>query len=207
MGSAYGGEWQPKKDEDKRFLGKPGEIKESQSKSGTRQLTKIGENGKAESERHFTDHGNPSKHTVPHDHRIDWSKGFPDPSEPINYPSGAPEFKHYKENSIMRRNIVAFDELAFESAAELKWLLSCRCEVEFIWKGKAYSITHFGGHHCICEGHYLKDGKAYNLFSHSEYDISNAFESDDLDEIMNFEIEGDKLRDIATKIGIVDRTL
>ena len=107
----------------------------------------------------------------------------------------------------MHKNIVAFDELAFESAAELKWLLSCRCEVEFIWKGKAYSITHPDGHHCISEGHYLKDGKAYNLLSHTEYDISNMLESDDLDEIMNFEIDGDKLRDIATKIGVVDRTL
>ena len=27
MGSAFGGEWQPKKEADKRFLGKPGEIK------------------------------------------------------------------------------------------------------------------------------------------------------------------------------------
>ena len=86
----------------------------------------------------------------------------------------------------MHKNIVAFDELAFESAAELKWLLSCRCEVEFIQKGKAYSITHFDGHHCISEDHYLKDGKVYNLLSNTEYDISNMLESDDLDEIMNF---------------------
>ena len=107
----------------------------------------------------------------------------------------------------MSRNIVAFDELAFESAAELKWLLSCRCEVEFIWKGKAYSITHPNGHCEISEGCYLKDGKAFNVLSHTEYNIADSFASDDLDEIMNFKIDGDKLRDIATKIGIIGRCI
>ena len=43
MGSAYGGEWQPKKEEDKRFLGEPGEIKETISKRGNYvRHTKIG---------------------------------------------------------------------------------------------------------------------------------------------------------------------
>lgn len=34
MGSAYGGEWKPKKEDDKRFLGNPGEIKETVPRSG-----------------------------------------------------------------------------------------------------------------------------------------------------------------------------
>lgn len=32
MGSAYGGEWKPKKPDDERFIGKPGEIKTTKDK-------------------------------------------------------------------------------------------------------------------------------------------------------------------------------
>ena len=55
MGSAYGGEWKPKKPDDERFIGKPGEIKTTKDKNGNLRLTKIGEDGKAVSERHFSD--------------------------------------------------------------------------------------------------------------------------------------------------------
>ena len=47
MGSAYGGEWQPKKEEDKRFLGEPGEVKTTIMKNGERYDTKIGPDGRA----------------------------------------------------------------------------------------------------------------------------------------------------------------
>lgn len=53
MGSAYGGEWKPKKPDDERFIGKPGEIKTTKDKNGNLRLTKIGEDGKAVSEQHF----------------------------------------------------------------------------------------------------------------------------------------------------------
>ena len=46
MGSAYGGEWKPKKPDDERFIGKPGEIKTTKDKNGNLRLTKIGEDGK-----------------------------------------------------------------------------------------------------------------------------------------------------------------
>ena len=76
------------KDKDWRLKGKPGEI----NTDGNRQ-TKIGDDGKAIRERHYTDHGNPTKHTVPHDHDIKWENGHPNFSAPINYPNGAPTFK------------------------------------------------------------------------------------------------------------------
>lgn len=63
--------WKPKTEEAKRFLGKPGEIKETFDKNGERRLTKIGKNGKAIKERQFSDHRKPHKHTNPHDHKIE----------------------------------------------------------------------------------------------------------------------------------------
>ena len=56
-GSAYGGKWKPSKPEDERFLGKPGEIKHEGEKE-----THIGDDGKADRERHNTDHNRPDKH-------------------------------------------------------------------------------------------------------------------------------------------------
>ncbi len=64
MGSAYGGKWRPNpnKPEDQRFLGTPGEIKTT-FKNGYRIDTKIGEDGRAVRERHYTDHNRADKHT------------------------------------------------------------------------------------------------------------------------------------------------
>ena len=206
MGSAFGGEWKPKKPEDERFLGEPGEIKITVKKNGTVFLTKIGEDGKANSERHCTDHGYPNKHSNPHDHPIDWTKGFPFPKKPINYPSGAPKFKYYKENQNMNKKIESFDELAFESIGDFKWHIAHGCEIEFIWHGKSYSITHPNGLICIGEGYYYKDGNAFNLLSNEPYDPNEILASANPDDILDFFIDGQKLRDIVTQIGIVDRT-
>ena len=56
-GSAYGGGWKPSpnKPDDQRFLGEPGEIKTTY-KNGYRVDTKIGSDGRAKLERHYTDH-------------------------------------------------------------------------------------------------------------------------------------------------------
>lgn len=59
MGSAFGGEWQPRKPNDERFLGELGEVKSSWAsgkKGGYGRETKIGEDEKALTERHETDH-------------------------------------------------------------------------------------------------------------------------------------------------------
>ena len=101
-GSAYGGAWKPSKPEDYRLLGKPGEIKVTYKADGTRIETKIGEDGRAVAERHYTDHKQPWAHSNPHDHQIRWDApryGIPNFVKPhtnywyIDYPEGAPEFK------------------------------------------------------------------------------------------------------------------
>ena len=81
MGDSHGGKWKPKKEDDERFLGKPGEIKKTFDTNGELRLTKIGDDGRATMERHFSDHRKPQKHTNPHDHKINWDpyKGNPLP--------------------------------------------------------------------------------------------------------------------------------
>ena len=88
-GSAFGGKWRPNpnKPADQRFMGTPGEVKQSGYSK-----THIGQDGMADYERHEIYHSNPKAHTDPHDHKIDWSKGFPDLGKP-KYPpahAGAP---------------------------------------------------------------------------------------------------------------------
>ena len=71
-GSAYGGKWRPNpnKPQDQRYLGNPGEIKRTIMNNGDVYKTKMGPEGRAEMERHETNHNRGDKHTNPHDHRI-----------------------------------------------------------------------------------------------------------------------------------------
>ena len=126
----------------------------------------------------------------------------------MNYTSDAPEFKFYKEQiKHMNQNLQAFDELKFESLGDLMWHIVHGCEIEFIWDNKCYSITHPQGQICISEGFYLKDGKAYNLLCHTEYDTENALTSNNIDDIIEFSLGKTKLREVATEIGILYRSI
>ena len=68
-------------DKDKRLVGKPGDI----NKEGYRE-SKIGKDGRATSERHNSDHGDPKHHSNPHDHDITWDPNVkPHFGPPKNY--------------------------------------------------------------------------------------------------------------------------
>lgn len=105
-GSAYGGEWKPNpsKPEDSRYIGEPGEIKTT--------VMKIGSNGKAEKERHETNHGRGDKHTNPHDHIINWDSPdkHPVPGPLVNYYREVPEFKRYRGDYQMGHIIYVPDD-------------------------------------------------------------------------------------------------
>ena len=66
------------------LVGQPGEV----IKDGYKE-TLIGPDGRAEKQRHNTDHNQPKQHTNPHDHDISWRPdNTPDFSKHINYPNG-----------------------------------------------------------------------------------------------------------------------
>ena len=197
MGSAYGGQWKPSpnKPMDQRFLGQPGEIKVTYNNKGEKFETKIGDEGRAIKERHNTDHNRPDKHSNPHDHNIDWSNGYPDPGSPINYPDGAPEFKSFlcKELVAMCEKLsdIQQQNLNFQTISEFKWCMKAHGELEFVWNNKSYSITHPNGKISLCQGNHY----------------AQAFDAETPDEILNCLIDGIKLRDIITRVKVIDRTV
>lgn len=199
-GSAYGGEWQPKKEADKRFLGEPGEIKSYTTGRGDKYKTIIGNDGRAAYDRHYTDHNQPHAHTNPHDHRIDWSNGYPDPQSPINYPdaSAVPELQDlltiktwsYKGITGMPE-FLKFD--TFESISEFKFCMNCSGgEVEFRWHGKDYACTHVqDGSMCISEANKQE----------------TALFSSNIEEILDYLIDGQKLREIIKDVEVLFRSI
>ena len=221
MGSAYGGEWQPKKEDDKRFIGEPGEIKATTANNSNGisydRQTHIDKNGKADFERHFSNLGKPWAHSNPHDHKIDWSKGSPDLSKPINYfNEDVPVLKYQKakERNMLNNTLYSNSDYKFNSISDFKWAMSCGTEIQFNWKGKAYCVfsklqkdDNSPIQMNICEACYERNGKYYNISSHTEYDISSEFWTDTIDEVLNFEIDGEKIKDIITLVDISDRTI
>lgn len=196
-GSAYGGKWRPSpnKPEDQRYIGKPGEIKTTVMNNGDIFKTKIGPDGRAEIERHNTDHGKPWAHTNPHDHTINWidPPGYPDPQSPINYPDGAPEFKQYKGRNTMNIHTPTnpIDANRFVSISDFKNCMKRHGEVEFIWNEITYSITHY-------------DGKI--AISHSRRK-DTEIQRETADEILEYMVGNNRLRDVIKQVTVLYRTV
>ena len=206
-GSAYGGKWKPAKTEDERFLGKPGEIKQTHSagkRGGYDRETKIGDDGRAVMERHHTDHDTPSVHSDPHDHIIDWSGGFPKPGPPINYPNGAPEFKRFggiRQMAYAGTN--SLEENRFKTISDFKWCVNCGGEIQFEWKGLVYGI--------FPKLQKTPDAPLQMLISQVHIDPEDMAASekwcDTADDVLEYMVSGDRLRDVITQVTVWDRTI
>ncbi|MBE6771580.1 MAG: DUF4417 domain-containing protein [Ruminococcaceae bacterium] len=215
MGSAYGGKWQPKNELAERFLGKPGEIKRTSmpgKKGGYIAETKIGEDGRAVKERHYTTHDR-TNHTNPHDHIFSWDPitGKPNPQHQIiNYPEGSdvPEFKFRKDIDMSYISEELLKELEkkypgekiniitscdnFDTISDFKWCINGGAEVEFCWKDIDYTITWFNGKVGICQ------------VGHNETDR----EYDTVDELLTYKLAtGETLKEVITQVEVTSRTL
>jgi len=195
MGRAQGGAWRPSpnKPHDGRFLGEPGEIKKTIMWDGEKRSTKIGADGRAIAERHWTDHKQPRVHSNPHDHIIDWSNGYPNFVKPhINYPNDVPEFKSYEVKNMSNPIIIPPDyNFNFESISDFKWCMRRNGEVEFVWNEKTYSIVHPIDGILIAEAYKQETEKLCN----------------DADEVLEYLIGGVRLREIITEVKVMDRTM
>ena len=205
MGNSRGGDWRPSKPDDERFLGKPGDINQTRyiGKKGVYDReTKIGEDGRAVRERHYTDHLRSDKHTDPHDHEIDWSNGFPKPSPPINYPDGAPEFKLYEVNymtKVIKQNTP--EDNRFQSISDFKWCVNCGGEVQFEYHNKVFGIS----------PKLKKTPNSSLQMLISQVCIEHPEETekwcDTADEVLEYIIDGVRLREIITEVEVTDRTI
>ena len=102
----------------------------------------------------------------------------------------------------------SFEDSRFKTISEFKWCVNDGSEVEFEWKGKSYSITHPEGRINISAGCYEKDGKYYNAISHTEYTPAEGdLWGDTADDILEYNVGGDRLRDVITQVKVWDRTI
>ena len=198
-GSAYGGEWKPKDKNSARFLGKPNAIKENTvktTKGSYKVLDYYDEEGKIAAERHLTDHNKAHQHSNPHDHLINWDNNFPNMSQPINYKEGViPTFEEFINSSHSGKvfECIEGDEKSmknyeynpadhkFEILGEFKFYLSCGANVGFKYNGIYYGI----------EGH----NNNFEIWIYDKEDIAVGLT---LEQTLDFEFDGVKLRDFIT---------
>lgn len=194
-GSANGGRWIPKKENDKRLVGEPGEVKSSII-NGSLYETKIGDDGYAVYERHHENTPTPSTHTDPHDHYITWENNHPNFGKPINYWDGnVPEIKKFITQEVNKKAMSSYTENAYESINEFKESVLWGCEVEFRYQGRIYGITRL-------------EIDNINLYSPKE----NGFEGIDIylpsiDALLDYEIGGVKIREAIFDAEITGRNL
>lgn len=204
-GSALGGDWIPKDENSERFLGDPDSVKENHvktAKGGYDVLDKYGNDGKAVAERHFTDHGRSDKHSVPHDHTIDWSNNYPKLSSPKNYQGDeVPAFEEFISETnksissniqgvakLMSKNEYNPDDHKFETLGEFKRYLSYGWNVGFVYNGVEYGI----------EGH----NNCFDIWITYKGDIANGLT---LEETLDYKLDGVKIRDLILKSEITER--
>lgn len=197
-GSAYGGKWKPSKPEDYRLIGRPGEIKVTYAKDGSKIETKIGKDGRAIAERHHTTKPNPRLHSNPHDHKINWDsprKGVPNFEKPHTnywreeYPDGAPEFKTFK-GAVMKYTFNSDEENRFKTISNFKECIIRGGEPVFAWKGLQYGVCFYGDKYCIA----LTNGEQEKIY-------------DTPDDVLNYQVGEDRLRDVITQVTVLHRNI
>jgi hypothetical protein len=124
--------------------------------------------------------------------------------------------KLISENNVDLSKLTICDntESDFESISDFKFSVIHGTEVNFIWAGKMWGIfanmenpdTH-EIEILVCECCYEKDGKFYNPESHTLWDENNDKYYKTADEALEYTIGDDRLRDIITKVEVVDRTI
>ncbi|SEN07732.1 hypothetical protein [Hydrogenoanaerobacterium saccharovorans] len=78
----------------------------------------------------------------------------------------------------------------FSTISEFKWCIDDGGEVEFIWKGKPYSITHPDGKISISEAYKQETESVYNT----------------TDELLEYMVGGDRLHEV-TQVEVLCRTI
>ena len=204
MGSAYGAQWKPNpnKPNDMALKGAANTVQRiyiSTKKGGYWILVKYGEDGWAVVVRHETIHSPGSGHTDPHDHIMEYDPNTHAPmwgtSEVINYPNGAPELKQLKESDTMSNQdfiVLHYDDEAmrFKTISEFKNSLVNGGEIVIEWNDVEYGI--FRERNRFFIGHGTPEENVY-------YDSP--------DELLEYRVGNDRLRDVITQVNVIDRAL
>lgn len=194
-GSAYGGKWRPTQAKDSRLSGTPGEIKVAYSKRGEKTETLIGDDGKAIKEIHYSTHGNGNIHHNPHGHIITYDPmtGFPSWSDPING-IGSDFLKCFIWRKLMPSIIYDTstpEENRFKTISDFKWSMKRGAEIEFVWDDRKYGISHAMG--------------KINIYIWDQPSSTRCFET--ADDVLEYMVGSDRLRDVITQVTVLDRTI
>ncbi len=97
------------------------------------------------------------------------------------------------------KNIYTLDDsLNFDSISDFKWCMRCGGEVEFSWNGK---------HYCMFGKLQKKESSKVQMCISEAYKPETEKWCDTADELLDYIIGSDKLRDIITKVKVIDRTI
>ena len=100
------------------------------------------------------------------------------------------------------------DALRFKTISDFEQCVRYGGEVEFLWKGKSYSITYPNGIINIGEGYYIdSNGVARNVESHKPCKEIYGLDCETADGILDYILDGDRLRDIITEVEVTARTI
>ncbi len=198
-GSAYGGKWKPSKPEDQRFLGTPGSVNNSTNSKGDLYQTHIGDDGRADLETHNTDHGFPAHHTNPHTHVVSWEGGFPHLVPDVS------SSKAYEKDWSIRKMIIQtnnIEENRFKTISDFKWCMKCGGEVQFVWNSTTY----------CCFGKITPKGSTSPRMviaqaGSAETNMRTEKWCDNADEVLEYMVGEDRLRDVITQVTVIERTI
>ncbi|MCI2161968.1 MAG: hypothetical protein LKK39_08665 [Oscillospiraceae bacterium] len=125
---------------------------------------------------------------------------FSDPSSPflhhthINYPDDAPKFKKYGGYFYMGGKIIqgnTLEQNRFVSISDFKWCMNCGGEVEFDWAGQKYGVSH--------------TQEKIIIYLYNQPDTTKYFST--ADDALKYMVGKDRLRDVITKVTVIDRTI
>lgn len=122
-----------------------------------------------------------------------WQSGIQIPGPPSHYTNGAPESKNFQGMSVLSKivQLNSLEENRFKTISEFKWCINDGGEVEFEYRGKHFSIIHPE------EG--ILIGEIYK--PETRKICANS------DEILEYSIDGVRLRDVITQVKVLARTI
>ncbi len=111
----------------------------------------------------------------------------------------------YKEKKHMSTLSITPDDMRFESIADFKWSLECGGEIVFEWNDNSFGAFKYMRKTPDSPEQFLIGPSDSTSKQYPEK--YEDYYADTVDEILEYEIDGDKLRDIVTKITVTWRTL
>ena len=89
----------------------------------------------------------------------------------------------------------------FKTISDFKWCVNCGGEIEFEWNNKLFGI--------FAKLRKTPDAPLQMMISQIYVDDADRAEKwrDNADEVLEYVIDGDRLRDIITKVDVTSRTI